>query len=310
MDEQLGAEMPEQLSDMESNLEDDTPEEEGEASNLPDESDDDGATFVDPNLVEVTSAQFLSHWNRLVSTTNWEKGRLISEWRLQLMGAGAPSHVYSDEAWSRRVGNVSSQHVGRLRRVHEQFGQNYQQYDGLFWSHFLAALDWEDAEMWLEGAVQNSWSVSQMRNNRWQTLGGIPEQKPKDEEVAAEETIAEEAEAEEITSAASAGTIGEVTDPDEAEAEAPESAETDEAQDDAPFDSSESSDSEEPAGSTSPVRPFENLPRLPDDLQEAFECFKLAILAHKLTGWQEISRDAVLSTLDALKQLATAPSEE
>jgi hypothetical protein len=307
MDEQLSADMPEQLSDVESNLTDETPEEEGEAFDAADET---GATFVDPTLVEVTSAQFLSHWNRLVSTTNWEKGRLVSEWRLQLMGAGAPSHVYSDEAWSRRVGNVSSQHVGRLRRVYEQFGQNYQQYDGLFWSHFLAALDWEDAEMWLEGAVQNSWSVSQMRNSRWETLGGIPDQKPQDEEVAAEETDADAGPIEDVASAASVGSIGEVTDPEAEEAEETEASETDEAQDDAPFDSSESGDSEEPSATTSPVRPFENLPRLPDDLQEAFECFKLAILAHKLTNWQEIPRDAVLSTLDALKQLAVARSEE
>lgn len=216
MDEQLSADMPEQLSDVESNLTDETPEEEGEAFDAADET---GATFVDPTLVEVTSAQFLSHWNRLVSTTNWEKGRLVSEWRLQLMGAGAPSHVYSDEAWSRRVGNVSSQHVGRLRRVYEQFGQNYQQYDGLFWSHFLAALDWEDAEMWLEGAVQNSWSVSQMRNSRWETLGGIPDQKPQDEEVAAEETDADAGPIEDVASAASVGSIGEVTDPEAEEAE-------------------------------------------------------------------------------------------
>lgn len=309
MDEQLSAEMADQRPDMDPNLVDETPDEEEGLE--PAAAEDDGAVYLDPHLVESTSAQYLGHWNRLVSTTNWEKGRIISEWRLQLMGAGAPSHIYSDEAWSRRVGNVSSQHVGRLRRVYEQFGQCYQQYEGLFWSHFLAALDWEDdAEMWLEGAVQNSWSVSQMRKARWQTLGALPDQEPQDNEVAAEEPDADAVAVEDPTSVASAGTLDVVADPDAEEAEETEASETDVPQDEAPFDSESSSEGEESPGSAAPVRPFENLPRLPDDLQEAFECFKLAILAHKLTNWQEISRDNVLATLDSLKQLALAPSEE
>ncbi len=305
MDEQLSAEM----ADLDENLTDGTlDEEEGIEAGTVEEA---GAKYLDPHLVESTSAQYLGRWNRLVSTTNWEKGRIISEWRLQLMGAGAPSHIYSDEAWSRRVGNVSSQHVGRLRRVYEQFGQCYLQYDGLFWSHFLAALDWEDdAEMWLEGAVQNSWSVSQMRKARWETLGRIPEQEPKDDEVAAEEPDADAVAVEEPVSAASAGSIGVVTDPETKDAEDAASSETEDASEQAPFDSDPAENGEEPVVATPPVRPFENLPRLPDDLQEAFECFKLAILAHKLTHWQEISRDNVLAILDALKQLALAPSEE
>ena len=57
------------------------------------------------------------------------------------------------------------------------------------------------------------------------------------------------------------------------------------------------------------IRPFANLPKLPDDVQEALESFKLAILAHKLTGWDEVSCDDILAALDALKQLALAPSD-
>ncbi len=56
------------------------------------------------------------------------------------------------------------------------------------------------------------------------------------------------------------------------------------------------------------VRPFENLADLPDDLAEAFEMFKLAILRHKTTGWEEISREDVMASLDALKELALAPA--
>jgi hypothetical protein len=58
-----------------------------------------------------------------------------------------------------------------------------------------------------------------------------------------------------------------------------------------------------------PVRPFEALPPLPADLNEAFELMKLAILAHKVSGWREIARSDVLSVLESLRQLALAPAE-
>ena len=97
--------------------------------------------------------------------------------------ADAPAE-YSDETWSRQVGSVTPQHVGRLRRVYERFGQVYDGYDdGLYWSHFQAALDWNDAEMWLEGAVQNDWSISEMRRTRWETLGGAAELQPREEDI-------------------------------------------------------------------------------------------------------------------------------
>jgi hypothetical protein len=57
------------------------------------------------------------------------------------------------------------------------------------------------------------------------------------------------------------------------------------------------------------VRPFAELPALPADVSDAFEAYKLAILRHKLSGWQEISRDDMLASLDALGQLVLAPSE-
>src|SRR5690242_18371184 len=116
--------------------------------------------------------QFVGRWRGLVSTTNWEKGRIICEWREALKESGAAPQEYSDEAWSRRIGQVSGQHAGRLRRVYERFQNDRESYNGLYWSHFQTALDWSDAEMWLEGAVQNDWSVSQMRAQRWETLGG------------------------------------------------------------------------------------------------------------------------------------------
>ena len=133
---------------------------------------------VEP-IVEATSTEYLGRWNRLVSTTNWEKGRIICQWRDALIDVGATAATYADEAWSRRLGSVSPQHTGRLRRVFHRFGETYQQYAGLYWSHFQAALDWADAEMWLEGAVHEGWSVAKMRTQRWETMGAAADEKPR-----------------------------------------------------------------------------------------------------------------------------------
>jgi len=258
-------------------------------------------------LVEEASTEYLGRWNRLISTTNWEKGRIISEWRQTLVGSDAPSSSYSDEAWSRRVGNVTPQHVGRLRRVYGRFGSAYEQYDGLYWSHFQAALDWDDAEMWLQGAVENAWSVAQMRGQRWEALGAPPEKKPREEDIIVGELdedldpACDEALPETISDAP-----GVVQDAEaDLEEELPSSPhEADRAVD---ADHAETPAEDAPVD---PIRPFEDLPTLPPDLNEAFELFKLAIVQHRLSGWQEISLDDVLAVLNALKALAMAPADD
>ncbi|HVX11177.1 MAG TPA: hypothetical protein VHC22_08360 [Pirellulales bacterium] len=263
----------------------------------------------DAVVIDETSVAFIGRWRGLVSTTNWEKGRIIHEWREALKSSGAAGHDYSDEAWSRRVGQVSGQHAGRLRRVYERFQDVRQSYTGLYWSHFQAAIDWSDAEMWLEGAVQNDWSVSEMRGRRWETLGDARQGSPSDED-------AVEAEFDEDADPAAVAEVRDPEDGDEApSASARERSRRDEdaSDDDAddatqgvPFDADAS---DYPAESPSaPVRPFEHLPELPDDLAEAFESFKLAILHHKMADWRDVSRDSVLHSLDALKQLTQAPA--
>jgi len=131
--------------------------------------------------IEVPSRPFVGSWQSLVSQTNWEKGKIIFEWRNKLQAEQVSSRLFSDPTWSRLVGEVSPQHVGRLRRTWEKFHATYETYESLYWSHFFAALEWDDAEMWLEGAVQNKWSVSQMRHQRWETLGQVEGQAPQAE---------------------------------------------------------------------------------------------------------------------------------
>ncbi len=200
------------------------------------------------------------------------------------------------------MGNVSGQHAGRLRRVWDRFGQGFEQFEGLYWSHFQAAVDWDDAEMYLEGAVQSRWSVSEMRAQRCEAMGSAVGGEAVEEDIAADQfdedadpvdddglaNLAEEAEL--------SGEFDEADDSD---------AEPEDASDEPPFDeaveANDDSDSSEP---TAPVRPFEDLTQLPDDLKDAFEALKIAIVSHKFTKWQEASLDDVLAHLDALKVLA------
>lgn len=246
--------------------------------------------------VDDASRPFVGKWHTLISTTNWEKGRIISEWRSAKQQAGEEVSEYSDEAWAALVGEVTSQHVGRLRRVYDQYGQSYTEYEGLFWSHFHAALDWDDAEIWLEGALQQGWSISQMRKMRDKAHG-------KADDTAESNVTASRVPKE--GEQASTAELAEVADPNDEEHPETDSTESSASATDG------DSDTMPAAGKTTTAkhRPFESLAELPDDLADAFEAMKLSILAHKLTNWQDISRDDVLASLEALKVLATAPSE-
>lgn len=250
-------------------------------------------------LVEA-SQPFVGRWSRLVSTTNWEKGRIIVEWRESLVSQGLPVTEYSDDAWSRLVGGVTGQHVGRLRRVYQRFGKSREHYPDLYWSHFQAALDWDDAEMWLEGAKQSGWSVAQMRDQRWTTLGQVEADRPREGDIVSSETD-EDAEPSRTQTPPITGEYSEVSGPRH---DGPDFG-------DAPSGAAaEWSADQVTAEPVELVRPFENLPDLPDDLADAFDGFKLAILHHKRDAWQAIAAADVLRTLDALKALVTAPSDD
>lgn len=265
---------------------------------------------------EETSQPYVARWNRLISTTNWEKGRIIYEWRESLVAAGAPASDYSDEAWRRMVEGISGQHVGRLRRVYERFGGVYESYSGLYWSHFQAALDWNDAEMWLEGAVQNHWSVSQMRRQRWEALGAPEDKKPSDDDIIAVEldegaTPPREANMAErfsptLERVAGGPDLDQGPDfGDEGDAQSVDTVSGE-------MDGEQSVDAEDAtAGPDKPpaVRPFEALPPLPSDVDEAYEQFKLVILRHKLAGWTEVSAKDIVTVLNALKVMVNSPAE-
>ena len=255
------------------------------------------------------SSPFVGQWHRLISTTNWEKGAIISRWRKLLQKIHLPELAWTDERWSQIVGGITPQHVGRLRRTWDRFHAVYQQYEGLYWSHFCAALDWDDAEMWLEGAVQNSWSVNQMRRQRWEVQGKLTGEEAPVTEIMMTEAI-EEAEA---LAPLDARDDKRKYDGDFPEGPLPEGPDFGDEHIAGSSGTSDRADGDldETMSLTAEqrVRPFESFENLPDDVDEAANQFKIAIIRHKAAGWEEISLDEMLALLDALKQLTRSPSE-
>lgn len=275
-----------------------------------------GSPFDDIELRVESSEPFVGKWNQLVSQTNWEKGAIILEWRQALLAENAPATSYSDEAWSRLVGGVTSQHVGRLRRVYQHFGDQRETYNGLYWSHFQAALDWDDAELWLEGAVQNGWSISQMRNQRWETHGADPSVKPDERDIV---TADIDEDYEPLRS--QMDSVDQSRDSSGPENAGPRHEGPDFGEDSDQMGAQLASSVGDPGESIYSeigedgqaidfVRPFENLAELPDDVAEAFDSFKLAIIRHKNAGWDDISQADMLGCLDALKELAKLPASD
>jgi hypothetical protein len=245
------------------------------------------------------SEPFVGQWNQLISTTNWEKGQIICDWRESLQNSQAASSEFSDEAWCQLVGGVTPQHVGRLRRTHERFGHVFEEYKGVFWSHFYAALDWDDAEMWLEGAVQNKWSISAMRQQRWETLGKVGDPPTTADVVASE--LAEETQ----SLALAESTRGNDRDYIEGPVhEGPDWGDEEASSGKRKKSSTELDDNDSESATPHAIRPFESFTDLPDDVMEAASAFKVAIVQHKANDWSEIDQEDLIGLLEALKQLA------
>ncbi|TWT96541.1 hypothetical protein Pla100_30240 [Neorhodopirellula pilleata] len=265
----------------------------------------------DEELLELQQP-FVGRWNTLVSTTNWEKGRIISQWREALIEAGAPATEYSDEAWASRVGGVTSPHVGRLRRVHDRFGEQAATYDSLYWSHFLAALDWDDAALWLQGAVEEKWSVSKMREQRWKANGELESERPNGSQII--EVDLDEDTPDLGTAPAQGGTNTRDYDGDTAGVAAGPAYEPPDFGDESELAAlpegnhmNDANQSDEGGIATeppmSPLQPFAGLPELPDDMADVIESLKLTVLRHKSAGFAEVKADTIRRYLEAVAML-------
>ncbi len=276
--------------------------------------------FADPDTeTPPQSQEFIGRWNLLVSRTNWEKGRIISQWRQTLIESGASASTYSDDAWSKQVGGVTAPHVGRLRRVFDHFADTCESYPNLSWTHFLIALDWDDAPLWLQGASDGRWSVSAMRNQRWEAGGGLADEQPSDTDLEATDidedfvsldskdglspALVQPAQGgsgskyNEEPSEISSGPIAEAPDFGDEESLAR-----------MPSSKAGEDDSDDQLTEGKLVQPFAGLPALPDDLAEAVELLKLGIVRHKATGWQAVELDTVRAYMSAFLVLIDARS--
>lgn len=265
-------------------------------------------------LVELQQP-YVGRWNSLISTTNWEKGRIISQWRAALVDAGAPVTDYSDEAWASRVGGVTSPHVGRLRRVHDRFSEQAETYPKLYWSHFLAALDWDDAALWLQGAVEEKWSISAMREQRWKANGAIESDRPGNSQIV--EVEMDEDALDVGTAPAQGGSSTRDYDGDTAGMASGPAYEPPDFGDEAELAALPEGNHMNDAngadgngglavaenGTRSSLQPFAGLPALPDDLSDVIESLKLSILRHKTTGFEDVSADVIRRYLDAVALL-------
>lgn len=281
---------------------------------------DEDALLLNSPLVDELSVSHVGHWNTLVSRTNWEKGSLILQWRATMVAAEVPKTAYSDDAWSRRVGNVTPQHVGRLRRVAERFGEKAKDYSDLFWSHFQAAMDWEDAEMWLEGAVQNGWSVAQMRVQRWEAVGAPEEMKPRSEDVFTAELDEDVSPGNDATRTrggvsqivtAKVSEIGPADIVEGFDSERPPRQEETGTTSKKPRKSDQKSKEDVSNGHSTGelLDQLGNCSDLPSDLAEAFETLKIAVLNHKLSGWKEVSPHKLIKKIDLIKSLVGSTDE-
>jgi hypothetical protein len=168
-------------------------------------------------------------------------------------------------------------------------------------------MDWHDAEMWLEGAVQNRWSVSRMRHARSETLGEVDQDPPRDQDIVTgewdeDDVATDDAHDTEVPSSVAEFRGGPLD-------EGPDFGDEQELASGTPSsDTHDAASSEAVADDRAEfVRPFAGLAELPEDLSDAFETLKLAILHHKLENWERISASDVLASLEALKQLVVAP---
>ncbi len=270
-------------------------------------------------LIDEIASEYVGFWNRLVSQTNWEKGKVILTWRNRLMETGVPRNVYSDDSLAKRIGNVSGQHVGRLRRVYEQFGE-MEKYKNLYWSHYQAALDWDDATDWLQKADTEGLSVASMRIARWEKYGAPVGQKPKENEIVVSEQDEDvnpyndsdssfiDFGVPPITSSddenENGGGGGKKQDPDrEKNSKKKENSEDTKAVDLQGFEGSEEEWKSQGQLTSDVLNTLKKLDPLPEDLGDAFEMLKIAILNHKLTNWAEVSAETLLKYIQAMRAL-------
>lgn len=105
-------------------------------------------------LLAVGSSTAACHWLLGEAASLWckkySRGRTISDF------AELTGWVYES--------------VNRAVAVFDRMGSVREKFPLLKWSHFRAAMNWDDSEHWLEMATENEWSKDKMRTERAESL--------------------------------------------------------------------------------------------------------------------------------------------
>src|SRR3954447_26418874 len=103
-----------------------------------------------------TEHDLISRAQVAVSQCNWVVGECAQTWT-QKYARGR-----TDGDFAALLGLTADQ-VYQRRRVWETFADVYASYPGLKWSHFYAALNWDDAPECLQWADENQSTVAEMK---------------------------------------------------------------------------------------------------------------------------------------------------
>jgi hypothetical protein len=103
-----------------------------------------------------TEEQLIQRAQRALTLCNWEIGECASKWT-QRYARGR-----TDADFGAQIG-LSSDQVYQRRRVWDTFSDVYEQYPALRWSHFYAALNWDDAPECLQWAADMQATVAEMK---------------------------------------------------------------------------------------------------------------------------------------------------
>jgi len=103
-----------------------------------------------------TESDLIVRAQTAVSRCNWEVGECAAVWTKRF------SRGRTDADFAELVG-LSADQVYQRRRVWETFGDVCGSYAGLKWSHFYAALNWDDAAECLQWAQDIGATVAEVR---------------------------------------------------------------------------------------------------------------------------------------------------
>lgn len=103
-----------------------------------------------------TEQQLVERAQRALTRCNWEIGECASKWT-QRYARGR-----TDADFGAQIG-LSGDQVYQRRRVWDTFSDVYEQYPALKWSHFYAALNWDDAPECLQWAADMQATVAEMK---------------------------------------------------------------------------------------------------------------------------------------------------